>query len=223
MTAKKTISDQIAETLINDIINLELKPGEKLSETQLAQKLGISRAPVHDALAQLERQGLVKVVPKSGTFVSEISIKKVQDICDVRLQLECYAAEVAAHRISDEQIRALQIQFDKLMEMDPESEEKSKFVSEVDIMLHGMIFEICGNTIIPDIIDSYRPEIQRIRKANIAWANRKESTQLEMRKIFEALKHRDIYAARLAMQEHILNIKAAVGTLPIAGGKTVGE
>ena len=56
----KTINDKIAEKLLNDIINLELKPGEKLSETLLA-KNNVSRTPVHDALVKLEQQGLVTV------------------------------------------------------------------------------------------------------------------------------------------------------------------
>lgn len=218
----KTISDKIAEKLLNDIINLELKPGEKLSETLLAKKYNVSRTPVHDALVKLEQQGLVTVIPKSGSFVCKISIKRAQDICDVRLQLETYTVEVAAMKITKEQIQHLQQLFDRLNEMEPESEEKSKFISEVDIKLHDMIFDVCGNEVIPDIIESLRPEIQRIRRANIKWANRRESTQLEMRKIFEALKNHNPYMARLAMQEHLLNIKAAIGTLRIenAGGNS---
>lgn len=216
MIKKRTISDYIVETMIQEISSLELPPGTKLSETTLAKKYNVSRAPVHDALAKLEHHGLVDVVPQSGTFVSQISAKRAEDICDVRIQLETYAVEIAAARISNEQISKLQELFDKLLTMEANSEERSQFVSEVDIYLHNMIFEICGNCIIPKIIEDYRPEIQRIRRANIRWANREDTTQVEMRKIFDALKNHDSYAARIAMQEHILNIKIAVKTFALS-------
>ena len=97
MLTRQTMADRVKEKLIDDIVKLRLKPNEKLSEQLLADRFGTSRAPVHDALAQLEPMGLVHIVPQSGTFVSEISVRQCYDICDVRLQLETYAVRIV-HR-----------------------------------------------------------------------------------------------------------------------------
>jgi DNA-binding GntR family transcriptional regulator len=76
-----------------------------------------------------------------------------------------------------------------------------------------MIYDICGNEIIPAIIKSYSVEIQRLRRATINVVDRKKQTQKEMQNIFQALKLRDVEAAVQAMTEHIMNIKKAISTL----------
>lgn len=211
---QKTIGDYAYEHLREDIICLNLAPGERLSEVQLAQKYGIGRAPVRKALNRLEQEGLVCIKPQFGTIVSDISIRRGQDICDVRLLLECHAARIAAQKIGDDRLFELQRAFDRLERMDARSEEYKQYVSEVDIQLHGAISESCGNAVIPEIIESYQPEIQRIRYATRTWANRLEPSKSEMEKIFAALKRREPEVAAGAMEEHLRNLKAAIGSLP---------
>lgn len=215
MFEKKTLSDYIYEEILEDIISLNYMPGHRLSDVQLAEKYNVSRAPVRNAIMRLEREGMVVVKPQSSTIVSKISIKMAQDICDVRLLLETYAVRIAAEKITDRQLDDLQAAFDKLEAMDPDSEERSRFISVVDLQMHNLISELCGNQVIPEIIDRYRPEIQRVRRANITWVNRKEPTQMEMQKIFAALKKRDADAAVEAMREHIINIRTAIGNLSL--------
>lgn len=211
---QKTIGDYAYEHLHEDIICLNLAPGERLSEVQLAQKYGIGRAPVRKALNRLEQEGLVCIKPQVGTIVSDISIRRGQDICDVRILLECHAARIAAQRISDDRLFELQRAFDRLERMDARSEEYKRYVSEVDVQLHGAISECCGNAVIPEIIESYQPEIQRIRYATRTWVNRLEPSKSEMKSIFEALKQREPEVAAGAMENHLKNLKAAIGSLP---------
>ena len=210
MLTRQTIADQVKEKLIDDIVKLRLKPNEKLSEQLLADRFGTSRAPVHDALAQLEPMGLVRIVPQSGTFVSKISVCRCHDICDVRLQLETCAVRIAAERITEEQLCRLQALFDRLDRMDPEAEETQAFIQEADAQLHQTIYDACGNALIPEIIRKYSPLIERIRHANMEYSHRKEATLAEMRDIFEALKHRNPEWAYKAMETHIRNIRAAI-------------
>ena len=70
MLEKKTISDYVYEQILEDIVQLRYAPGEKISETQLAAVLEVSRAPIKSALAKLEKEGFVKIKPQYGTFVS---------------------------------------------------------------------------------------------------------------------------------------------------------
>jgi len=213
MFERKTIGDYIYEKLLDNIIQLHYEPGEKLSEGKLAEEYGVSRTPVHNAIVRLEREGMVTVIPQSGTFVSHLSIKKAQNICDIRLFLEIYAVKIAALKITNEQIADLKTMFEHMESLDKDSPEKSLYISVVDTHLHNAIYELCGNSLIPEIINRYLPEIQRIKRANIKWKDRKESTQIEMKKIFHALGTRNVEEAAEAMEVHISNIKTAIGNL----------
>ncbi|MGE0074078.1 MAG: GntR family transcriptional regulator [Sphaerochaetaceae bacterium] len=213
MFKKHTITDYIYEQLLDDIISLHYPPGEKLSEAQLAQRFEVSRDPVRKALIRLERENFVQIKPQFGTIVSEISIEKGKEICDVRMLLETYAAKIAAEKVTTQQLNALQHAFNKLETMDKNSDSYSKYISEIDILLHNTIYEACGNGIIREVNMRYSLQIQRIRRANITWVNRLEPTKVEMLKIFEALKKRDSLEAENSMREHIGNIKAAIEKL----------
>ena len=213
MFIKQTITDYIYDQLLSDIVSLHYPPGEKLSEAQLAKRFEVSRDPVRKALIRLERENFVHIKPQFGTIVSEISIEKGKEICDVRLMLETYAAKIAAEKITKQQLESLQNAFDRLALMDKNSEEYSNYISEIDILLHNTIYDACGNEIIREINMRYSLQIHRIRRANIAWVNRLEPSKLEMLRIFGALKKRDSQAAEEAMREHIKNIKTAIEKL----------
>ena len=121
MALKKTytIGDSVYEQLLEEILTLQYLPGEKLSEILLAEKYGVSRAPVRNALGRLEQDGLVRIKPQSGTIVSEISIQKALHICEIRLLLERYAIYIAAQTVTDGQLAQLQRWFDRLELEDP--------------------------------------------------------------------------------------------------------
>ncbi len=95
----RTLTDHIYESLRDDILELRLRPGEKLSEVKLAERYGVSRAPIRNVIARLEQAKLVVVRPQIGTLISPISFEKLLDILEVRLLLEPQAAAAAAERI----------------------------------------------------------------------------------------------------------------------------
>jgi len=213
MVKKNTVTDYIYEKILNDIVSLHYLPGEKLSEVQLANRFNVSRDPVKRAFIRLEQEELVEIIPQFGTIVSEISIDKGKQICDVRLLLEPYATEIATKTITKGQMKKLENAFNKLNLLDKGSEEYSKYISELDILLHNTIYEASGNLIIRDVNHLYAPHIQRIRRANITWVNRLEPSRNEMTKIYEALQTGDPKKSAKAMYEHISNIKAAIEKL----------
>ncbi|NLC54114.1 MAG: GntR family transcriptional regulator [Firmicutes bacterium] len=193
-----------------DINSLKLKPGEKISEARMAKKYNVSRAPVRDAIRRLQQDKLVLVKPQIGTIVAPVSLEKARDICQVRLLLEPYAAEIAAKRITDEDIEKLDKQFALLSSLDNKWEVKEKCIYETDSILHQMIWRLCGNKEIYQIIDGYQDEVHRIRQSTLKLANRAVPSEVEMRKIYQALRNKDPLAAREAMYEHILNLMIAV-------------
>jgi DNA-binding GntR family transcriptional regulator len=100
---KETIYDEI----LNRIIYLEYKPGDIIEEKKIAKEFNVSRTPVREALLFLSGKGLVQMIPRMGTYVSQIDIKKVKNAYQVKKKLESYAAELASEYASDEDIGEL--------------------------------------------------------------------------------------------------------------------
>ena len=214
MLDNRTIGDSVYEKIKYDIVHLTRKPGEKLSEASLAEKYGISKAPICVALRKVQEEGLMVIRPQSGSIVSPISISRAVNIIDIRLLLEPYAAAHAVQNLTKEDLRYLEERFKLLDIMVPGSEERSQFISKVDIELHGMIQDRSGNPMIREILSRYASEIQRIRRANIEWRNRMGPSEQEMRYIFAAITQRDAEKAAEAMRIHLNNIRTALLNLP---------
>ena len=153
MLDNRTIGDSVYEKIKYDIVHLTLKPGEKLSEASLAEKYDISKAPIRVALRKLQEEGLIVIRPQSGSIVSPISISRAVNIIDIRLLLEPYAAAHAVQNLTKEDLRYLEERFKLLDIMVPGSEERSQFISKVDIELHGLIQDRSGNPMIREILD----------------------------------------------------------------------
>ena len=101
------LRDVVFNTLRQAILRGELKPGERLMEIQLANKLGVSRTPIREAIRKLELEGLVLMIPRKGAEVAEITEKSLRDVLEVRRALEELAVELACEKITPEQIQEL--------------------------------------------------------------------------------------------------------------------
>ena len=211
MIRTQTIGSKVYSALRRDILEMTFRPGEKLSEAQLAEKYHVSRAPVRDAIRSLEQEGLVEVRPQVGTIVAAASSADAVNFCQIRLLLEPYAAGVAAQKLTPEALTALEAAFRKLGAVDKGSPEYREVVFEVDLLLHRTIWAACGNSDIAKILNGYLDQMQRIRRATAVLADRSHPSEREMREILAALKARSAARARKAMQTHITNIKRAIG------------
>ena len=115
------LRDVVFNTLRQAILRGEMEPGERLMEIQLAQKLGVSRTPIREAIRKLELEGLVNIIPNKGAYVTGISDKDVHDIYMIRSMLEGLCVRWATEHITQEQLEEL----DELSRMDsPKIKEK---------------------------------------------------------------------------------------------------
>jgi len=87
LSLPKTLSDQISEYIVDKIVRMELEPGERILEQRIADELGVSRAPVREALRNVARTGLVEMVPRCGAHVRRITQKSIEGFCDVFILL----------------------------------------------------------------------------------------------------------------------------------------
>lgn len=94
------LRDVVFRTLRRAILKGELKPGERLMEVQLANRLGVSRTPVREAIRKLELEGLVTMIPRRGAEVAEITEKNMRDVLEVRRALEELAVKIACEKMT---------------------------------------------------------------------------------------------------------------------------
>lgn len=212
----RTAADMVYHELYQDIINLRFQPGEKLSETMLAERYGVSRDPVRKSISRLVQEGLLISRPQYGTIVSPISIQQGIDICDIRLLLETYAVHIAVKNLDESTIFSLVNEYEDLQKrLNSDDQEKIRQeIYSLDGRMHKVIYDASGNNMIANIINSYSFIIRRIQISNIMWHNRQTATMQEMGKIIKALSSRDEEAAVEAMSVHIENIKKTI-VLPI--------
>lgn len=205
-----TIGDQVYKTLRHEILEMRIKPGEKLSEAQVAERFNVSRAPVRDAIRRLQQENLVLVKPQVGTIVSQIFPDQAVEICEVRLLLEPHAAFLATGQIPAAALELLKGAFDRMLTLPEGSEERRALVFKTDTDLHKTIWLACNNREIDNILDRYLDRMRRIQLATVELANRLNPSEYEMRQIFESLAARDAERARDAMYRHIFNIKSVI-------------
>lgn len=209
MYTRKTMGDWVYEKLREEICSLEIEPGTKLSEVQLAENLGVSRAPVKSALNRLAYDGLVEIKPQSGTIVTPISFKYADNIKEIRLLLEPYAARKAVHNIPDRLIDEMRFRLLRLGEMKEDTKEKREYTVETDLFIHGIILEYCENEALCNVVKSYFPMIKRISTVNFDRHNRLSFVEQEIQRIVDALAARDEEKAYQSMKDHLDQIKHA--------------
>ena len=155
------LRDVVFNTLRKAILRGELKPGERLMEIQLANKLGVSRTPVREAIRKLELEGLVLMIPRKGAEVADISEKSLKDVLEVREALEELAARLACDKITKEGINRL-----KEAAQDFCSALKSNDITqmaEADVRFHDVICNATENQKLGQLLNNLREQMYRYR------------------------------------------------------------
>ena len=155
------LRDVVFQTLRNAILKGELKPGERLMEIQLAQKLGVSRTPVREALRKLDLEGLVIMIPRRGAIVADITVQDLNDVLEVRQALEELAVRKACDCATDEQLKALK-QAANDFKRCTESEDLLGCV-EADMEFHEIIYAATNNKRLQQMLLNLREQMYRYR------------------------------------------------------------
>ena len=155
------LRDVVFNTLRQAILKGELKPGERLMEIQLANKLGVSRTPIREAIRKLELEGLVIVIPRRGAEVADITEKSLRDVLEVRKALEELAVELACERITQEGI-------DNLLKAAEEFKHVLKTgdvtaIAEADVHFHDVIYFSTDNDRLIGLLSKLREQMYRYR------------------------------------------------------------
>lgn len=206
------LRDVVFQTLRQAILRGELEPGERLMEIHLANRLGVSRTPIREAIRKLELEGLVLMIPRRGAEVAEITEKNLRDVLEVRCALEELAVQLACDRIDEDGIQNLREAAERFREV-LDSDDITK-IAEADVEFHDVIFAATDNRRLIQLLNNLREQMYRYR---IEYLKKKECyPQLldEHKAIIEAIAGRDKDMATRITGQHINNqVDTVVGTL----------
>ena len=155
------LRDVVFNTLRQAILTGELKPGERLMEIHLANRLGVSRTPIREAIRKLELEGLVTMIPRRGAEVAQITEKSMSDVLEVRRAMDALCVELACERISDEELKELKAACDNF-EHAVRSKDNKK-IAKADVELHDIIVKATGNSRLVQLINNLSEQMYRYR------------------------------------------------------------
>lgn len=197
------LRDVVFNTLRNAILTGELSPGERLMEIKLADKLGVSRTPIREAIRKLELEGLVVNTPRKGAEVANISAEDLRDVLEVRRSLEVLAIRLACDKMTEETLELLHENIDAFKHsVDAKA---TSDIASVDVSFHDIIYKSTGNNRLIQILNNISEQMYRYRfeyiKNKEAWNRLVE----EHMNIYEAIKNRDKELAVKSILLHIDN------------------
>ena len=198
----KTLREQIATSLRESIIRRELPPGQKLTEPELAAKLGISRTPIREAFRQLESEGFLAVIPRRGAVVSTITAKQVEDFYEIKSLLEGFAARVVAEKISDSDVERLKRVNSQLAGLAERGQLEAFFAKNNDF--HNYFIKLCGNEKLLEIRDGMVQRFKGFRMATLSLPGRLMESVNQHKSIIRAFEKKDGRLAEAVVVEHAL-------------------
>ena len=176
----------------------------RLDERQLAQDFGISRTPVREAMAQLEREGFVRSVPRRGVYVVRKTKSEVIEMIEAWAGLESMAARLISEHASDEQIVSLRQMFATFQ--DGALRAHLDEYSEVNIEFHQSIIRMSGNSVLISLAENLFTHMRMIRRKTIVEKDRVEKSIVDHMNIIEALEARDTARAEGLVRNHALGL-----------------
>ncbi|MDF2960651.1 MAG: transcriptional regulator, GntR family [Paenibacillus sp.] len=206
--SKYVLTDEVYKIIKEQILSLELAPGDKVNIDKLARDLEVSNIPIREALSRLSSEGFVDMIPYKGMFVTPMSLKDLIELFELRIHLETLAVEKAAEVIPEKELLKIKEKMDSFSKVKPASDnEFLQYVFEMNEILHGMILNYCGNDMLQNIVSGYIERIQSYlvflqKNMNI------DHSQIEWEEHAQILHHlmeRNVQEASLAVRRHLQN------------------
>lgn len=177
----------------------------RLDERDLSASFGVSRTPLREALAQLDQEGLVRILPRRGIFIVRKTKAEILEMITVWAALESMAARLATSVATDAQIAALHPLIDGFSQ-DAVARQLGEY-SDANIAFHSAIISLSGNALIGDITDKLFFHVRGIRRRTISEQDRAQRSVLDHRQIVAAIEQRDADRAEALVRTHTLRLR----------------
>lgn len=201
VSKRKSLREEVYESLKKSILHGKLKAGQRLIEEQLAHQVGISRTPVREAFHKLERDDLVTRLPKGGFAVREFTKEDVEEIFGIRSALESYAAYLATLHISPERMATLEKKVSE-SEHALKSGEEEKVV-ELHTEFHDLLYKSCKSKKLIEMINNFRDYFYRYRAALLHTEDGMNASTQDHRRMLEAMKNKNPRLVERLVRKHL--------------------
>lgn len=199
---KKTLKNKAYTEIKERIVNSVLLPGARISDNKIATELGISRAPVREALIRLSGEGIVQNIPNCGFRVKVFTLKEIADLYSLRENLELFAIQLATPLLNEDSIRDLY----SLMEEYPDiiKKEDLENFNRVDEEFHSKIVQFSENSFLENTFRNLQVQIRIIRRYQHLTPNSLIETYDDHTLIMKHMIRGEIAAAQEVMSNHIM-------------------
>ena len=194
------LSDQVKAFIVDAIMGGEFKPGDRIVESALARQLGVSQAPVREAIRDLARMGFLESEPYRGTSVRSFTPAELWEVYTVRAALEALSARLAATRLSDDDVETLERILDQMV--DAGRRQDLERMTELDNDFHKTILQISGNKLLYQLWQTLQFGYWTIVTAKMSTFDL-EHLAARHGQLLDALKTRDPQRAMDTMRRHI--------------------
>ena len=205
------IARQVTHALRRAIVTMRIRPGEMISEQDIATKLGVSRQPVREAFIKLGEAGLVRILPQRGTLVVKISHAAVEDARFIREAVECAVVREAATRVTKRVGAALTDSLARQRKAARDADTETFFA--LDEEFHRLLAESAGRPSAWRVVEDVKPQMDRVRFLSMAEATPVLTLIRQHALIVDAVKAGDPDAAETAMRAHLGEILRSLPTL----------
>jgi DNA-binding GntR family transcriptional regulator len=196
----QTLREKILENIRDAILKGDLKPGERVSEPDIAERYGISRTPIREAFRQLESEGYLTVIPRKGAVVAKHSEKDIEEFYSIKSVLEGYAAQLAAERMTPKDIDKLEAINNRLEKLSKSKDVKTFFRAHNEF--HEYFIRAAGNKKLHELIQQLLKKFEYLRIASLSLPGRMEISVQEHKKIIEAFRNNDGLTADLLVRKN---------------------
>ena len=190
------LREVVFNTLRQAILKGELKPGERLMEIALAEKLGVSRTPIREAMRKLELEGLVVMIPRRGAQVANITEKDLNDVLEVRITM------------TDKDVRKLELAAQDFQKSTAEGDLVK--MAEADVNFHEAIYRAADNKRLMQVLNNLREQIYRYRVEYLKEDEARNRLVKEHEEITDAIRNRDVKKAQELSFEHLENQRMGI-------------
>ena len=188
------------------IVTLDLEPGSVINERELVERLGIGRTPVREALRRLAQEGLVEVYPRRGMFVTDVDVRRLAQLSEVRAVLEPEAARLAAERLAEPGRGELE---ELLHELDADELDEQALMA-LDERIHRAVYRWARNDLLEATLEQYYVLALRIWTIALDRRHELQDAVQEHRALLEAIRDGDGERAAATMRAHVEDFEQAM-------------
>lgn len=204
----RSLVEIIFRQLEGMILSGKIQPGERINESKLSNLLGVSRAPIREALRLLASNGILEIRANRGMFVRDLQIKEVEELYDIRAALDVLAGERAAERIDEEHLQVLN-KWMQEMAVCVEANDTDAYY-RANIAFHAAIVEISGNANLLSIYEGVCKQMSLFRRISLSLPGQLSLSLQRHKKIVDAVKSKESAKAANVMRNHTLEAKKAL-------------